>query len=132
MQKDIKEYNLKITNSIVDINLPRKITNISSIRIKQIRYKTASNNNEIMYIIIRDFTNKIYYDGSTNVIFYTKCIPLPNTTNTLIFNENNEFNDVCNIVPKDINILSLEVMINGLYSVDISPNNPLYLELVFS
>ena len=74
----------------------------------------------------------IYFDGS-NIIKYAKAIALPPTASPLIYESNTNAYDVFveerSHDNSGLNNLTVEILIDGLFSSDISPSNPLYLEL---
>jgi len=131
-KSNLFNYTFKITNPVMRINLPYVIKNSNSMRVKQCRYITASSNNEYLMVKITGFNNNIYFDG-TKTEHYAKILSLPPSTLTpIIYEALVETPDV--LVDKvsaqnGIADLHVELLINGVYSADISPSNPLYLEI---
>ena len=125
-------YCFKITSSVVMINLPYAIVNSESLKVNFCSYKTASANQKLLVFKITGFDTNYYYDG-TDIIKYTKIIALPPSTATPIIYENTQPQpDV--VVPSSssqtsISSLRIETTIDHAFSSDISPSNPIYLEL---
>jgi len=125
-------YTFKLINSVSIINLPYAIQNARKLKIKFLRYITASALNDTLIIKINQFNENVYYDG-TRIIKCAKVLPLPSTINTSFFYDN-AFPEPDIIVSEraqgfSINSLTIELLINNSYSADISPTNPVYLEL---
>jgi hypothetical protein len=125
-------YTFKLINSVSIINLPYAIQNARKLKIKFLRYITASALNDTLIIKINQFNENVYYDG-TRIIKCAKVLPLPSTINTSFFYDN-AFPEPDIIVSEraqgfSINSLTIELLINNAYSADISPTNPVYLEL---
>ena len=125
-------YTFKLINSVSIINLPYAIQNARKLKIKFLRYITGSALNDTLIIKINQFNENVYYDG-TRIIKCAKVLPLPSTINTSFFYDN-AFPEPDIIVSEraqgfSINSLTIELLINNAYSADISPTNPVYLEL---
>ena len=128
-------YTFKLINSVSIINLPYAIQNARKLKIKFLRYITGSALNDTLIIKINQFNENVYYDG-TRIIKCAKVLPLPSTINTSFFYDN-AFPEPDIIVSEraqgfSINSLTIELLINNAYSADISPTNPVYLELNIS
>lgn len=132
VKSNLFNYTFKITNPVTRINLPYTIKNSNSLRVKQCRYITASSNNSYMMIKITGFNNNVYFTG-INTEHYTKIILLPPSTLTpVIYEVLTDTPDV--LVDKvssqnGISDLHIELLIDGIYSSDISPNNAVLLEI---
>ena len=125
-------YTFKLINSVSIINLPYALQNAKSLKIKFLRYITASAGNDTMIIKINQFNENVYYDGS-QIIKCAKVLPLPSTINTSFFYDN-AFPEPDIVVAEraqnvSINSLTIELLINNAYTSDISPINPCYLEI---
>ena len=125
-------YTFKLINSVSIINLPYAIQNARKLKIKFLRYITGSALNDTLIIKINQFNENVYYDG-TRIIKCAKVLPLPSTINTSFFYDN-AFPEPDIVVSEraqgfSINSLTIELLINNAYSADISPTNPVYLEL---
>ena len=125
-------YTFKLINSVSIINLPYALQNAKSLKIKFVRYITASAGNDTMIIKINQFNENVYYDGLI-IIKCAKVLPLPSTINTSIFYDN-AFPEPDIVVPErangfSINSLTIELLINNAYTSDISSINPCYLEI---
>lgn len=129
---DLFNYTFKLQNAVTRINLPYAIKNSNSLRIKQFRYITASSNNSYMMIKITGFNNNIYFDG-TKKEHYAKILSLPPSTLTpVIYEALVETPDV--LVDKvsaqnGVSDLHIELLLDGAYSADISPSNPVFMEI---
>lgn len=126
-------YTFKLTSSKTQINLPVSIPTSKNLKIRFLRYTTASTGNEFMIIKITGFNRNYYYDG-TNFLNCVKTIPLPSATNSLWIYENQlEQPDIFmdeKQYYEGINQLIIELLINNTYSADINSGNPLYMELL--
>ena len=127
-------FALQIISPSSTISLPIKMSQVSRLRIKSVRYNTATTGNIFMLIDLKGWdNNSVYYDGS-NIIPYTKFLVLPPSINTpLIFD--NPYNTSFDVIRQDayssITSFFLNISINNsnLISNDISPSNPLYIEI---
>ncbi len=127
-------YTFKLSNSITRINLPYSIKNVSKLKVKFVSYITATASQKIMTFKISQFNSNIYYDG-TNIIKYSKIIALPPSTSTpIIYTNELAEPDVLidDIVSNQNGItqLTIEILIDNLYSSDISASNPVIIELL--
>lgn len=124
-------YTFKLTSSVTQINLPYALKS-KRLKVKFIRYLTASADQQLMLIKISHFSKNVYYDGSS-IIHYSKSLALPNSSGTLLLFENQLPEPDVVIIEKDensgINQLKIELLIDGAYSSDINAGNPLYVEL---
>ncbi len=127
-------YTFKITNSVTSVNLPYVLQESKKLKIKYLKFTTASANNEIMLIKINGFNENVYYDGS-KIIKCAKSLPLPSSTNTLFVYDNQAYNgydvSVKSRENTSINSLYIEILIDNVYK-DISVGNPLWVELEIS
>jgi hypothetical protein len=129
-------YTFKLSNSITRINLPYAITNVSKLKVKFVSYITATASQKIMTFKISQFNSNIYYDG-TNIIKYSKIIALPPSTSTPIIYTNelaepDVFIDDVVSSQNGITQLTIEILIDNLYSSDISASNPLHIEILIT
>lgn len=128
-------YTFKLTSPITRVNLPFTIQNTNKLKIKFLRFITLNDNNFIMQLLISHFNTNTYYDGNT-LIKLCKVIPLPNTSHTLIIYENQfsdpdlQLHDVEN--NNAVSTVTIEIMIDGVYSNDINENNPVFIEILIS
>ena len=131
-KSNLFNYTFKLTNSVVVINLPYAIKNAESMRVKQARFITASSNNAYMMLKVSGFNTNIYFDGAKTE-HYSKILLLPPSTLTPILYEalTNTPDVKINPVSSQNGIadLKIEILIDGVYSPDISPSNPLLLEI---
>ena len=87
-----------------------------------------------MLIKVSYFNTHTYFDG-TAIIKYSKALALPPSASTpLIYESNTNAYDVF-VSERDgntsgINNLTIEILIDGLFSSDISASNPVYIELI--
>jgi len=86
-----------------------------------------------MLIKINGWTGQNWYFDGVKLMDYTKLVTLIHKTDSLIAYENTN-NDVWDVVKdaavSNLNSFSVEVLIDGVYSSDITQSNPLYLEIV--
>ena len=132
VEKSNTSYCFKLTSSLTKINLPYAVKNSSHLKIVFLKYTILTALKELLLIKISHFNKHIYFDGS-NIIKYAKAIALPPTASPLIYESNTNAYDV--FVEERIhdnsglNNLTIELLIDGLFSSDISVSNPLYIEL---
>jgi len=125
-------YCFKLTTNVSQINLPYAIPSAESLRVNFVSYKTASANQKTMLFKINHFDNNYFYDG-VDLIKYTKIILLPPSNSTPVIFENlsNQADVKLDTTTSQTSISSLriEIMIDNAFSADISPSNPVYIEL---
>ena len=127
-------FALQITSPSSIISLPIKMSQVSRLRIKSVRYNTATTGNIFMLIDLKGWdNNSVYYDGS-NIIPYTKFLVLPPSINTPVIFDN-PYNTSFDVIRQDayssITSFFLNISINNSNTIsnDISPSNPLYIEI---
>ena len=128
-------FALTVTSQSQIIGLPvKKNITVSRMRIKSVSYTTASTGCKFILIDIAGWNeNSIYYDGSA-IIPYTKFLLLPTAINTpILFSNpyNTSFDVIKNNLYSELTCFKITCLINNNVSIsnDISPSNPLYLEL---
>ncbi len=127
-------FALQITSPSSTISLPIKMSQVSRLRIKSVRYNTATTGNIFMLIDLKGWdNNSVYYDGS-NIIPYTKFLVLPPSINSPVIFDN-PYNTSFDVIRQDayssITSFFLNISINNSNTIsnDISPSNPLYIEI---
>ena len=126
-----KTYSFLLTSSVTDINLVTPIENVTKGKVKMISYTTGSANNIHLMILINGFNTNIFQFGS-NEIRYFKMLELPASSGSPVYWEPATASpDVILSEQKRTNKLSIQVMINGSITSDITPSNPLLIELTF-
>ena len=127
-------FALQVTSPSSTISLPIKMSSVSRLRIKSIRYTTASTGNIFMLIDIKGWNNNaVFYDGNS-VIPYSKFIIMPPSIGTPMMFDN-PYNTSFDVIKQDafssITSFFLNISINNntVTSNDISPSNPLYIEI---
>lgn len=129
MSKTLHTFSLKIMSPSADITLPTKIKNVNKMKIKQMRYITGSTGNEIMNVMITDFNNTWYYDGSKSVQYAASFFLSPDIGVPMLYdNYNNEFDSV-NKTISELTNFKITVFINSILASDITSSNPLYLTI---
>ena len=125
------KYILELTSPISNISLPEKISNIQRLRVNKVRYVTASLNNHYMIINIKGWNDSSWLFNGTQVLPLTCFLILPPTTLTLSYYENTNmlFDSEKDQPIASLSNFMIELLIDGNYSSDISPSNPVYLEL---
>ncbi len=127
-------FALKIVSPSSTISLPVKMSSVSRLKIKSLSYITASTGNIFMLVDVKGWENNaVYYDG-ISVIPYTKFLLLPPAINTPILYDNlnqNSFDVIRQDPYTNFSSVFIEISINNSNSIsnDISPSNPLYIEL---
>lgn len=133
--KESYTYTLKLTNPYSIVSLPVIMSNVNKMRIKSLRYVTANTGNEFLIVHISGWdNNNTYFDGEKN-INYTKFMNLSNTTLTLNLYENNDNNWHDVVLKHDVGSISnfhIKLLINGEFNNEISPSNPIYIEIYVS
>ncbi len=128
-------HTLVLTSQSQIISLPvKKNIVINRLRVKNVRYNTASTGNNFMLINIGGWNeNSIFYDGS-NIIPYTLLVLLPGSINTPVL-YNNPFNQSFDVIKNDkqseLTSFVINCLINNSVSVsnDITPSNPILIEI---
>lgn len=129
-------FNLRCISSSNKFKLPlNNMKNVSKVRVKQMRYITASANQEYLLISIKGFNDlQVYMDSNGNVLNYTKLIYLAPSASSFIAYEN-LYSDTWDFEgenAKSLAFLDIDLFIDNLVSADITNSNPVHLELVFS
>ena len=127
----INTYQFRITNPIISVSMPNKLMNIQNIKIVSIRGTTAEASGNILLLSINEVNNKY---SLPYTLYYTKSIPIPSTTATTYAYQNLENNfDVVLKTPMNINMLNMEITVNGVYnSTQVSNSSPVFVELEFT
>jgi hypothetical protein len=127
------KYFFKLTSSSVEISLPYTLKNASKIKINFVKYTTASNSQSLMMFKINSFNENVYYDG-TDIHKCVKILSLPDTSGTQLIYENTsqDFDVIINNKSANSGLtkINIETLIDFNYSSDISPSNPVYLEII--
>lgn len=131
---EVYSYYLKLTNSVSKVELPYPIKNAQKLQIMFVKYTTATASNDTLIIKITKYDNNVYFDGSS-AVKCVKMISLPDSASTQLIFENNYVDNPDVVMlekPKDeLQKINIELLINGSHTPDISPSNPLYLQLKF-
>ena len=127
-------FALQISSADSIVSLPIKMSAVSRMRIKSLRYTTASTGNIFMLINVQGWTNNsIFYDGN-NIIPYTKWLLIPPSIGTPILFDN-PYNTSFDVIQQNpissITSFRLIFSINNdnTISNDISTSNPIYIEI---
>ena len=127
-------FALQVTSPSSTISLPIKMSSVSRLRIKSIRYTTASTGNIFMLIDIKGWNNNaVFYDGNS-VIPYSKFIIMPPSIGTPMMFDNH-YNTSFDVIKQDAFssitsfFLNISIYNNTVTNNDISPSNPLYIEI---
>lgn len=125
-------FALKLTSCVSDVSLPVKMDGVNKLRIKSLSYVTATGSNRFLLIKINGWEeNQLYFDGIINKS-YTKFLLLPSSINTQQDYENTDirtFDIIKSTKMSSINNFNIQCLINGDPSSDISPSNPIYMEI---
>lgn len=130
----LKKIQLKIQNWNSNISLPITIDNCVGIKVRWLAYNTASEGNFTMEISSNSFPMSGYHlaaNGSTFDYFYSA--PLDQAVNVSCISSDlqTQVMDINLTAKKSINQFNLEFFINHLPATDITPQNPVSLELGF-
>ena len=133
-EKSSSNYTFKLTSGLTKINLPYAIKNSSHLKVVFLKYTVLTALQELMLIKVSYFNTHTYFDG-TAIIKYSKALALPPSASTpLIYESNTNAYDVFveerSANGSGINNLTIEILIDGLFSSDISSSNPVYIELI--
>lgn len=124
------KYILELTNPLSVISLPQKISGITKLRVNKVRYVTASLQNKYMIVDIKGWNDNSWFFDGNRVIPMTCFMILPPTNNTMAFYETTgEFDAVKSSGVGSLANFTLELLIDGQYSNDINPSNPVYVEI---
>ena len=129
MGKNSATYTMVLQDPRTMVSLPQK-SEIHKLRISQISYTTASANQKFILVQIGNTADKMYFTNGT-YIKYTFAFYLQPTADTFAFYINNQENffDVISDTPIDMGNFEINLMIDGEHNQDISPSNPLTIEL---
>ena len=129
-------FALKIISPSSTISLPIKMSSVSRLRIKSLSYTTGSSGCIFMLVDLKGFNNNsVFYDGNS-VLPYTKFLLMPPSINTPMLFDNlfqNSF-DVIKQIPFSnfaTVFINISIINDTIKSNDITPSNPLYIELYF-
>ena len=128
----VKNYSLQFNSSVSVVTLPHVIENVSKLKIQQIRYVTQSGDNKFMLIKFAGWTDSNYFFNGVTLQDYTKFIPLIHKTDSLIMSEytsSNTWDVEKTTAVSSLNSFRCEILIDGEYSSDITPSNPLFIEI---
>ena len=127
-------FALQINSPDSIVSLPIKMSAVSRMRIKSLRYTTASTGNIFMLINVQGWaTNSVFYNGNSTIP-YTKWIILPPSIGTPILFDN-PYNSSFDVIQQNpissITSFRLIFSINNdnTISNDISSSNPIYIEI---
>lgn len=125
-------YYLKLTSSYNAISLPTKHQNIKKLKITSMQYMTVTANQRNIDINIIGWNDKFYYNG-TQVLNYTRIMPLSPVINSVSMYENNDLNywDVIKTSGSMVGNLLIELKIDGVFDDDIDVSNPFFIEIAF-
>ena len=129
----VKNYSLQFNSSVSVVTLPHIIENVSKLKVQQIRYVTQSADNKFMLIKFAGWCDNNYFFNGTTLQDYTKFIPLIHKTDSLILSEytsSNTWDVEKTTAVSSLNSFRCEILIDGQYSSDITPSNPLFIEIV--
>ena len=127
----IYNLSLNITSNSQTIALTSTYTNITKMRVRTFKYTTASINNYNMLIAITNWTANNRYEDGVSGLTYTKLIVLPPITSTTVICDFGLTGiwDQESTTPLTFNSLVFTISINGVTTTDITPSNPVILEL---
>lgn len=136
MSENFYSYAFRLTSHLSYVELPRKLNNVRKLKVKSLKYITKTLNNEYLLISISGWTdNASFFAGYNQHKEYTKYLPLNGTVETQNVYLNNNVTDFDVIKTNSVaNVgnLQIEITIDGTYNNDISPSNPILLELYIS
>lgn len=124
-----------LTSSLSIIDLPLKMSNIKKMKVKSIRYITKTLGNEYLLIRVAGWDDNSSFFGQGYNKQFTRYLPLNGTLDTLniYLNNDTQFYDCSKKTNvSNVGTLQIEATIDGEYTNDISPSNPLIVELYFT
>ena len=123
--------NVKMTSNEKIINFDEQLMS-RRMKISMVRYQTGSAGNRTMYIILEKFATHPSKENGLPFSAYTKILPLYSSTGTdFLFISDNTFDEELRD-PQKFAQLKIQALINADFgNTDISPANPLELELLF-
>lgn len=135
MTEILEKYNItmKIDSPLTTIYLPEQVDDVQYIKVRYATYITVTSGNRLMQIALSGLNPRSYYFNGSTHQQYLRTLPLLPNLNAF----NNYFNSQLNLydvkLPSKQTIFKLDfsIMIDGALATDISPSNPLYLELSF-
>jgi hypothetical protein len=128
-------FSFELTSPISYVNLPVKMNNVKKCKVKSLSYITQTLNNRVLLIKINGWSNNNAFFSTNANQDYTRILPLNGTLNTLnvYLNNDNQFYDVIRTdALANVGQLEIHCKIDGAYNNDISPTNPLLLEIFFT
>lgn len=116
------------------INLPVPILKVKALKVKYLFYTTASTGGRDLTISCSDWTQngmQINNDGSNSLYFFSFPIDSQSDVSNVFTNYLEEKDVIFPYPIQSIDRFTLEIKINGIPTNDISPSNPLIMELQF-
>lgn len=130
----IKKIRFKMSSWTVSIRLPLPVDNVTGIKVRWIVYVTASANNQDLQLSCREFPASGYNlldNGATDDYFFSTPLD-PSADVSCIFSDYSGPVDIpFQYKQRSINQMTIQAFINGAPAIDISPANPLSMELGF-
>ncbi len=133
----LQKLHVKLTHWENDFSLTVPFENVKAINIRMISYSTASEGNFDMKIFTSSFKNSGFFitnnqTGTVNSYFYS--LPLNPAKDVLCTMTNYQASDMdlnFKYPIRTIGDLNLQIFINNLPALDITPLNPVVMELGF-
>jgi hypothetical protein len=131
-------YFIKIIKAIDVYNLPYPLQNSKRLKITSAKYKTASDNGDLLMIKINGYNENCYYDNANRILERcVKILPLPPDAGSDMIFENQYIDSpdvvLINKIQEGLTSLRIEIYspTNGRFGLlnDITELNPMYLEL---
>ena len=123
-----------ITNPIQTKKIPVTIDNIRAVKVRWLYYRTATDGEKDMQIRIQEIDDSGMYvkDNGANAR-YLLAIPLDqNSAVTLTYsNYMSEMDAEFRVPINTINELNFEILINDVIANQVSPSNPVVMEMAF-
>lgn len=135
-----KSISFIVTQNLSYIQLPQSLNfKVSKIRISALSYTTSDTNlSNFILISIKNFPQKSVYISSNNntgnMMPYSLYIPLNSAYGALTTYINHFKDSYDGLLDNAVSLsnLSVEILINGVYSSQISALNPVYIEIFIS
>jgi len=128
----MQNYTLKLYAPINQINLPSPLNNIKSLKIKKVLYRFTTLNQHVLSIRVNGFIHGQNFDGIQPLNEYTLNLFNDGNLNALNYINNDGVADYFSRSPVGYSTISIQILVDGEYLVDVTQSNPILIELSFA
>jgi hypothetical protein len=131
---EFKKLKFRLDSWRSQIMLPIPYENIKGLKVRWLMYQTASTGNEDLTLACSDFGTSGYVlsaGGDNNDYFFTTPLDLQSAVSCLYSNFNSELDIAFRHPIRSLHQFTIEALINGLPTNDITNSNPVVIELAF-